>query len=148
MAENERLAGELVVTSRISIPRSEFELAFARSSGPGGQNVNKVNSKVQLRWAVAQSPSLPPDVRERFLARFASRLVGEGRELLVVSQRHRDQAKNVEDCLDKLREMVAAVATPPKIRRPTKPTKGSKQRRLAAKKQHSERKAGRQFRGE
>jgi ribosome-associated protein len=148
MSESERAAGELVVNSRIRIPRAEFELAFARSSGPGGQNVNKVNSKVQLRWAVSQSPSLPADVRERFLARFASRLVGEGRELLVVSQRHRDQAKNVEDCFDKLREMLAAVATPPKRRRPTKPTKGSKVRRLKAKKEHSERKAGRQFRGE
>jgi ribosome-associated protein len=147
MADRERTSGELVVTPRIRIPRSEFEFAYARSSGPGGQNVNKVNSKVQLRWAVARSPSLPADVRARFLARYASRLVGEG-ELLVASQRHRDQLQNVEDCVERIRELVAAVATPPKPRRPTKPTKGSKQRRMNAKKQHSERKAGRQFRGE
>ena len=92
----------LIVNSRLQIPLSEFEFTYVRSSGPGGQNVNKVNSKALLRWPVIRSASLPPDVRERFLRRFASRLTTEG-ELLINSQRYRDQGRNADDCLEKLR---------------------------------------------
>lgn len=127
----------IVVNGRISIPRSELRLTFARSSGPGGQNVNKVNSKATLHWPVATSPSLPDDVRGRFLSQFANRITNDG-ELVLSSQESRDQASNIEDCLSKLREMVLAVATPPKKRRPTKPTKGSQRRRLEAKKGRSQ----------
>lgn len=127
---------KIVVNSRIAIPRSELRLSFARSSGPGGQNVNKVNSKVVLHWPVATSPSLPDDVRERFLARYATRITTQG-ELVLSSQESRDQSANIDDCFDKLRAMVQSVATAPKKRRPTKPTKGSQQRRLQAKKGRS-----------
>lgn len=133
----------LVVTPRLQIPLAEFEFSYARSSGPGGQNVNKVNSKATLRWGVRGSPSLPDDVRERFLTAYGTRVTTEG-DLLVVSQRFRDQAKNIDDCLEKLREMLAAVATAPRKRRATRPTRGSKERRLKDKRASSARK---QFRG-
>lgn len=133
---------DLHITSRIVISDEELGFSFARSSGPGGQNVNKVNSKATLRWNPTASPALPDDVRARFLARYASRLTNEG-EILITSQESRDQPKNIAICLEKLRGMIAGVLAAPKKRRPTKPTKGSKQRRLTAKKQRSEVKAGR-----
>src|SRR5258705_399384 len=88
----------LTITSAFQIPDSEFEFTFARSSGPGGQNVNKVNSKAVLRWSPTVSPSLSEDVRARFLARFASRLTTAG-ELNLTSQRSRDQSRNSAECL-------------------------------------------------
>lgn len=133
----------LVVNHRISIPRSEMRFSFARSSGPGGQNVNKVNSKATLHWPVMTSPSLPEDVRRRFVAAFGNRINNEG-ELVLASQETRDQASNIEDCLDKLRQMILSVATAPKKRRPTKPTKGSQRRRLEDKKGRSQTKSLRQ----
>ncbi|MBI3462775.1 MAG: aminoacyl-tRNA hydrolase [Planctomycetes bacterium] len=129
----------LVVNSRLRIPREEFELSFARSSGPGGQNVNKVNTKATLRWPVRNSPSLPGPVKARFLDRYASRLTTEG-ELVISSQRFRSQAKNVDDCLEKLSAMLAAVATPPVKRKPTRPSAASKERRLREKRSRSQKK--------
>jgi ribosome-associated protein len=129
----------LIVNSRLQIPLSEFEFTYARSSGPGGQNVNKVNSKALLRWPVTHSPSLPPDVRERFLRRFASRLTTEG-ELLISSQRYRDQGRNADDCLEKLRLMVAEVAVRPVTRRKTRPTRSSTEKRLEKKREASSKK--------
>ena len=129
----------LEVNARIRIPLEEFEFSYARSSGPGGQNVNKVNSKATLRWSARQSVSLPPDVRERFLIRFGSRLTNEG-DLLITSQCYRDQGRNVDDCLEKLREMLLAVAVAPKKRRPTKPSRAAKERRLESKQQQSRKK--------
>ena len=123
----------LQVTHSIKIPHDEFEFTYARSSGPGRQNVNKVNSKVLLRWRITTSPSLSDEVRARFLAKFKTRVTQEG-DLLITSQKSRDQAKNVDDCLEKLREMLVSVAIPPKKRRPTNPSKASKKRRLADKK--------------
>jgi ribosome-associated protein len=122
----------LAVTNSLSIPRDEFQFEFARSGGPGGQNVNKVNSKALLRWNPATSPSLPPAVRDRLLRAVASRLTREG-ELLITSQLTRDQGRNIEDCLDKLRLLVLAAASPPKARRPSRPTLASKQRRVESK---------------
>ncbi len=122
----------LVVTGSLAIPLDEFRFEFARSGGPGGQNVNKVNSKAVLRWKPADSPSLSPMVRDRLLAAVASRLTTEG-ELLVTSQRTRDQGRNVADCLDKVRELVLAAASPPRPRRPSRPTLGSKVRRVESK---------------
>jgi ribosome-associated protein len=127
----------LHVNDAIAIPDSEFQLEFACSGGPGGQNVNKVNSKALLRWNPSTSPSLPEPVRARLLAKFRSRLTTSG-ELLIISQRTRDQGRNVEDCREKLRRMVLDVAEPPRPRRPTKPTAGSKRRRLESKSQRSE----------
>ncbi len=98
----------LIVNSRIRIPESELQWTFARSSGPGGQNVNKVSSKAVLRWHAAGSASLPKEVRERFLARFASRLTTTG-ELIISSQRYRDQPRNISDAQEKLRAMLASV---------------------------------------
>ena len=104
-----------------SDPHEEFTFTFVRSSGPGGQNVNKVNSKAVLRWPVMHSAALPAEVRQRFVARFGRRLTGEG-ELVLSSQRYRDQGRNVADCLEKLKSMLAAVAARPVVRKPTKPT--------------------------
>ncbi|MDH3283807.1 MAG: alternative ribosome rescue aminoacyl-tRNA hydrolase ArfB [Acidobacteriota bacterium] len=119
----------LVVNEEIRIPLRELRFQFARSSGPGGQNVNKLSTKAVLRWRVATSPSLPEPVRERFMDRYLRRIT-QGGELVLTSQRFRDQGRNVADCLEKLRQMLEEVAAPPKRRRPTKPTAGSKRRRL------------------
>jgi ribosome-associated protein len=126
------VAPDLRITSQLSIPRRELRFTFVRSSGPGGQNVNKVASKAVLRWNVAASPSIPDDVRDRFLVRNARRMNERG-ELILSSQRYRDQAKNVGDCLEKLRELVAASAKRPTPRKKTRPTKASRERRLGQK---------------
>jgi ribosome-associated protein len=122
----------LVIDERIRIPSRELRFQFARSTGPGGQNVNKVSSKARLRWAVTRSPSLPPDVRERFLKRYRRRITRDD-EFVLTSQRYRDQSRNVEDCLEKLRVMLAAVAVAPTPRRPTRPGKRARERRLQEK---------------
>jgi ribosome-associated protein len=137
----------LRVNGRIQIPLAEFEFSFARSSGPGGQNVNKVNSKAVLRWPIRTSPTLPADVRERFVAKYGNRVTTEG-DVVIASQTYRDQGRNVADCLEKLSEMLLSVATRPKIRRPTKPTKGAKERRLKSKQINSQKKQGRQRRSD
>jgi ribosome-associated protein len=137
----------LKINSTLAIPDEELRLSFSRSSGPGGQNVNKVSSKATLRFAVRSSPSLPDDVRQRFLERFASRITTKG-EIIIHSDKFRDQPKNIQDCYDRLREMLAATARAPKTRRPTRPTRGSNTRRLKDKKSRAQLKEGRQYRGE
>jgi ribosome-associated protein len=127
------------VNSQISIPRAEFSLSFVRSSGPGGQNVNKVNSKVQLRWSVVDSRSLSEDIRQRLLARYARRISDRG-ELVLSSQRYRDQAKNIVDCESKLHDIVSSVATPPKQRKKTKTPRAVREARLRDKRVVSEKK--------
>ena len=123
----------LVVDSQIQIPLADMRYSFSRSSGPGGQNVNKVNSKVTLHWNIESSPHLPVAVRERFKAKYGHRINADG-DVVIYSQRNRDQIRNREDCLEKLRQLILSVRTPPKRRRPTRPTPGSVRRRLAAKK--------------
>ena len=132
----------LRVNQNIEIPDTEFEFTFARSGGPGGQNVNKVNSKAVLRWSVSTTQHLPEPVRDRFLSRYRNRITREG-EIVIHSQKYRDQGRNVADCLERLREMIRAVVRPPIKRRPTKPSKGAQRRRLDQKKQRSEKKQSR-----
>jgi ribosome-associated protein len=132
----------LEITNTIRVPLDEFQWSFARSGGPGGQNVNKVASKAVLRWPVAVTPSLPEYVRQRLVALQRRRVTAEG-DLLVVSQRYRDQDRNKTDCLDKLAQMVREAATLPRPRKATRPSKGSQRRRLAEKRQRSQTKAGR-----
>ncbi len=123
-------------------PRDELRFRFARSSGPGGQNVNKVESKAVLRWDVANSRALPPAVLARFRVRFANRLGADG-VLTITSQRHRTRERNVAECVAKLEAMLAEVAKPPKRRRATRPTRASRERRLADKRATARRKSER-----
>jgi ribosome-associated protein len=132
----------MIVTENLQIPDSELQFTFARSGGPGGQNVNKVASKAVLHWNIVASPSLPGDVKHRFLQLYPSRITTTG-ELVLDSQRFRDQPKNIADCLEKLREMLVHSLHRPKKRRPTKPSRSSKERRLLAKRHTSHRKSGR-----
>ena len=127
----------LSVNARIQVPHDEFAFEHSRSSGPGGQNVNKVNSKVALRWRPLDSPSVPADVRQRFAERFASRLLTDG-SLLIACEKSRSQLLNRFGCLEQLAKMLAEVAVAPKRRRATKPTRASKKRRLNEKRQRSD----------
>jgi ribosome-associated protein len=136
----------LAVNDEIQVPEAEFEWSFARSGGPGGQNVNKVASKAILRWDLAASPSVPAHVKDRFRKLFRRRLTIDG-EVVLAGQRYRDQERNRQDCLEKLAEMLRQAAAIPEIRRPTKPTKGSKRRRIEAKKRRSVTKGRRQAPG-
>lgn len=126
----------LRINDRISIPMDEFQFDYIRSGGPGGQNVNKVATKAVLRWRPGDSPSLPEPVRRRLMRQIGSRLTTEG-DLIVSSQRTRDRLRNIDDCLEKVRDLVLEAATPPKPRIATKPTLGSKVRRAEQKKQRS-----------
>jgi ribosome-associated protein len=135
----------LNVNQHISIPLTELNFSFARSGGPGGQNVNKVNTKATLRWAITDSPSLPEGVRERFLEKYKRRITNEG-ELVLSSQRFRDQGRNVADCLEKLRQLLLEVATAPRPRKKTKPSRAARERRLNEKQQRSQKKQRRRVR--
>jgi len=128
---------DIVVTPRLTIPAGELEIAFARSGGPGGQNVNKVSSKVDLRWNPTTSMALALDDRERLLERLRNRLTTDG-TLIVTSTLTRDQIKNREDALSKLTLIVRTALDRPKPRKPTKVSKGAKRRRVADKRHNAE----------
>jgi ribosome-associated protein len=130
------------INHRLSVPEQEFEWSFVRSGGPGGQNVNKVASKAVLRWNVIATPSLPEDVKARLRSQQAGRITTQG-ILIINSQRYRDQERNREDCLEKLRGMALQAAAKSKKRRPTRPTRGSRERRLHTKKHRAAIKTGR-----
>lgn len=126
----------LDVTPQIRIADDELVESFVRSSGPGGQNVNKVASAVELRFDVTNSPSLPDAVRTRLLARRDRRLTDDG-VLVISASRFRDQARNREDARVRLAEIVRAATLVPKKRIATKPSKGAQERRLKEKKTRS-----------
>ena len=132
----------LRINPQISIPRSEIRFTFVRSSGPGGQNVNKVASKAVLRWLPSQSSALPEAVRARFVSQNARRINDRG-ELVLSSQRYRDQGRNIDDCLDKLRSLVAVAAVAPTKRKKTRVPRRASEARLKQKRATSERKRGR-----
>jgi ribosome-associated protein len=124
------------ITDRISIAEDEIEERFVRASGPGGQNVNKLSSAVQLRFDVRGSPSLPEDVRTR-LERMAGRRLTRDGVLVIIAQRHRTQERNRADARERLAELIERASVAPTPRRPTRPTRGSRERRLATKKYRS-----------
>ena len=124
------------VTDDISIEESEIEESFVRSSGPGGQNVNKLSTAVQLRFDVRRSPSLPNDVAIRLMRLAGKRLTKEG-VLVIVAQNHRTQERNRAEALDRLIALIQEAAVRPVPRRPTKPTKASREKRLEGKKLRS-----------
>jgi ribosome-associated protein len=124
--------GMIRVTGTITINEDEIHQQFIRSSGPGGQNVNKVATSVQLRFDVAHSPSLPEDVRERLSRLAGKRMTKEG-DLIIEARRFRTQEQNRQDSVARLVELIRQAAQKPKIRKKTKPTLASKERRLESK---------------
>jgi ribosome-associated protein len=128
---------DIVVTPRLTIPAGELALAFARSGGPGGQNVNKVSSKVELRWNPTTSAALTADDRTWLLEQLGNRLTNDG-TLIVTSTATRDQLKNRDDAMSKLTLIVRAALERPKTRRATRPTRASKRRRVDAKRHRAE----------
>ena len=138
---------DIVINDRVTIPGGELAIAFARSGGPGGQNVNKVSSKVDLRWNPTTSAALGADDRTWLLQKLRSKLTVDG-ELIVTSTLTRDQVKNRENALAKLALIVKAALDRPKPRKATKVSKGAKRRRVADKRHHAEKKQNRSTRGD
>ena len=124
---------------KIIIPNSELEIMASRASGPGGQNVNKVNSKITLKWNVKNSLQLSSEVKLRFQNRFQAKINQEG-ELLIISHESRSQKQNIDSAIKKLHYMIESVRLPPKPRVKTKPTFISQVKRLSSKKKESEKK--------
>jgi len=124
------------INASIGIDEREIDESFIRDSGPGGQNVNKLSTAVQLRFDVRNSPSLPPDVSQRLERLAGSRLTRDG-VLIIIAQRHRTQARNRQDALDRLIDLVRDAAVAPRPRRATRPTRASRERRVETKKLRS-----------
>ncbi len=132
----------LKISPKIRIPYREFHFDFTHSSGPGGQNVNKISSKAVMHWDLALSSSLKPDVKERFHQKFGTRIRKDG-VVVLSSQRTRDAHSNQQDCLDKLKKMLMAVAIAPIVRKKTKPKRAAREKRLTKKHQMGDKKKAR-----
>jgi ribosome-associated protein len=130
------MAPMIRVTDRIALDERELDESFIRAGGPGGQNVNKVSSAVQLRFDVRRSPSLDSGTKQRMAALAGSRMTKAG-VLVITAARHREQERNRAEALARLVDLIARAAVAPKKRRKTRPTKAGKERRLAAKARHS-----------
>jgi len=127
------------INSNIFIPAAELHFVFITSQGPGGQNVNKVATAVQLRFNVVQSPSLPEGVRARLITLLSKKLTNQG-ELILKAGRYRTQERNKQDAIERLAQYIQRAAVPPKKRRKTKPSRAAKQKRLDTKKLQSKKK--------
>lgn len=128
--------GQIQITELLSIDENELQWIFVRSSGPGGQNVNKVNTAVQLRFDVLNSPSLPQDLRARLL-RMSANMINDDGIMVINARRFRSQFRNRQDALERLIDVLRAATIPPKTRRRTRPTTAAKRRRLQAKRRRS-----------
>lgn len=122
----------LEVTPGVTIPDSDLSVSFVRASGPGGQNVNKVASAVQLRFELASTSALPDRVKARLRALAGRRVTDDG-ALLIIARNHRTQEQNRREALERLAELIRKALVEPKVRKPTRPTRASKERRLASK---------------
>jgi ribosome-associated protein len=134
--------GKIRITAHIALDDSELEETFVLASGPGGQNVNKVSSAVQLRFNAALSPSLPEPVRFRLMKLAGGKLTKDG-VLVLTGRQFRDQVRNRADVRERLVELIRAAAVTPKKRRPTRPPRAAKENRLQRKKKHAELKRAR-----
>jgi ribosome-associated protein len=137
----------IVITPGLTLDESEIEESFIRASGPGGQNVNKTSSAVQLRFDARRSPSLPDDIAVRLMKLAGSRLTQDG-VIVITAQEHRSQQRNRDEALARLVDLIRQATIRPKTRRPTRPTKASKERRLESKGHRSTIKANRRGKGE
>jgi len=131
-----QVAEVIRVTPEVAIPVSELEFRASRASGPGGQGVNTTDSRVELRFDLAGSPSLPPDAKARALRRLARRVDSSG-TLRLVAQAQRSQLANRRDATERLAELLAGALAAPKARRPTRPTRAAEARRLEAKRRRA-----------
>jgi ribosome-associated protein len=131
------MASDRLIAGPVEIPLREIQITFARSRGPGGQNVNKLETKVVLRWRPRESEALDPDQLARLEEKLGNRLTFDG-DLLVTSDRHRRQERNRTDAMERLADLVKRALEVPKPRKPTRPTRASKERRIQDKKRRGE----------
>jgi ribosome-associated protein len=136
------LNNAIIINENLTIPADQIEISAVRSSGPGGQNVNKVATCIELRFNPERCPQLSAPVINRLLALAGNRVDSEN-TIIITSQKYREQVRNLDDACDKLKKMILKALTPPKPRRPTRPTRASVERRIGKKKQTGEKKSQR-----